>query len=137
MLEDIGLQHQLEINLIVAMPWIVTSKSPLLEAAKVNSQVEFDRAFRTIVKSQCYKNKRVVYVSGLNIDISPEDGQLFPLTKFVPWAAFVQNTDGSSRIIEQQELVDILNEQSQDNADQIDLDKAIEIMEATQEVVIK
>ena len=136
-LEDIELQFQLENNLIVAMPWIVTSKSPLFEAAKVNSQVEFDRAFRTIIKSQCYKNKRVVYISGLNIDISPTEGQLFPLTKFVPWAAYVQDNEGNHRIIEQQELVNILNEQSQDNADQIDLDKAIEIMEATQEVVIK
>ena len=135
--EDFELGFQLEKNLIVAMPWIITSKSPLLEAAKVNSQVEFDRSFRTIIKSQCYKNKRVVYISGLNIDISPTEGQIFPLTKFVPWAAYIQDKDGSYRIIEQQELVGILNEQSKDNVDQIDLDKAIEIMESAQEVVIK
>jgi len=136
-LDDAELSLQLEKNLIVAMPWIVTSRSPLLEAAKINSQVEFDRAFRTIIKSQCYKNKRMVYISGLNIDISPTEGQLFPLTKFVPWAAFVQDNDGKHRIIEQQELVDILDEQSTNNADQIDLDKAIAVMEAAQEVVIK
>jgi hypothetical protein len=103
----------------------------------VNSQVEFDRAFRTIIKSPCYKNKRVMYISGLNIDISPTEGQIFPLTKFVPWAAYVQDSEGNHKIIEQQELVDILNEQSQDNADQIDLDKAIEVMESEKEIVIK
>ena len=134
--EDHEGQFHLEKNLIPAMPWIVSSRSPLLEAAKVNSQAEFDRAFRTIIKSQCYKNKRVVYVSGLNIDISPADGQLFPLTKFVPWAAFIQDQNGNQRIIEQEELFGILNEQSKENTDQIDLEEAIQIMEVAQEVII-
>ena len=132
-----GEGHNMESNMISYMPWIVTSESPLLDAAKINSQVEFDRAYRSIVKSHCYKNRRVVYISGLNIDISPQAGQLFPLTKFVPWAAYIQDISGEKRIIEQQELVEILNEQSSENTDQLDLDQAIHIMEDLQEVVIK
>ena len=134
--DDVEGYHHLEKNIISAMPSIVTSKFPMLEAAKANSQVEFDRVYRTIVKSQHYKNKRVVYISGLNIDISPEQGQVFPLTKFVPWAAFIQDKDGHQKIIEQQELYDILNLQSNDNPDQIDLDKAIEVMESELEIII-
>ena len=129
-------QHHLEKNLIATMPWIITSRFPLLEAAKVTTQVEFDRAYRSIAKSHCYMNKRVVHISGLNIDISPKEGQLFPLTKFVPWAAFVQSQDGKQRIIEQEELVSILNEQSKKNTDQIDLEQSIQIMEDEQEVII-
>ena len=132
-----GEGHNMESNMISYMPWIVTSESPLLDAAKINSQVEFDRAYRSIVKSHCYKNRRVVYISGLNKDISPQVGQLFPLTKFVPWAAYIQDISGEKRIIEQQELVEILNEQSSENTDQLDLDQAIHIMEDLQEVVIK
>jgi hypothetical protein len=127
----------LEKNLLAAMPIIVTSKSPLLEAAKINSQIEFDRACRTIIKSQSYKNKRLLYISGLNIDVSPKEGQLFPLTKFVPWAAFVQNSGGEHYVIEQDELVSILSKQSKENADQLDLDKAIKVMESEEEVLIK
>ena len=40
----------LENNLINAMPYIVTSKWPALKAAQVNTQVEFDNAFRSVVQ---------------------------------------------------------------------------------------
>ena len=40
--------NQLENNLLHAMPWVVTSAAPLLLAAQVNTQVEFDRIFRTL-----------------------------------------------------------------------------------------
>jgi hypothetical protein len=133
---DVEGKTHLENNLIETMPWIVAAKFPLLEAAKINSQVEFDRAYRAIIKSQFYKNKRVVYISGLNIDISPEEGEIFPLTKFIPWAAFVQDNDGKHRIIEQAELVSILNAQSHINPDQINLERAIQAMEEVQEVVV-
>jgi hypothetical protein len=77
------------------MPWVVTSSSPLLVAAQVNTQAEFDRAFRSIVKEKRYRNKRMVFISCLNIDISPREGQTFPLTKCVPWAAYVQDGKGN------------------------------------------
>jgi hypothetical protein len=35
-------QSHLEANLYPVMPWVITSPSPLLAAAKVNTQVEFD-----------------------------------------------------------------------------------------------
>lgn len=128
--------HHLESNMIRYMPQIVTSPSPVLTAAQINTQIEFDRTFRTIVKEHSYKGKRILFISGLNIDISPESGQLFPLTKFVPWAAYVQDRDGYFYTLEQQELVQLLEQQSTDNADQIDLEQAIQSMTEADEVKI-
>lgn len=133
---DIEGRSHLENNLLNVMPWIVTSDAPLLEAAKVNTQVEFDRAFRTMVKEEGYHGKRVIYIAGLNIDISPDSGQLFPLTKFVPWAAFVQHSDGSQETIEQYELYEALRVQSSENPDQIDMEEVISIMDHMAEVKI-
>jgi hypothetical protein len=130
-----GRDH-LENNLLEVMPYVVASDWPALTAAQANTQVEFDRAFRTIVQEQAYSNKRVLFISGLNIDISPSQGQVFPLTKFVPWAACLQNEDGSHQTWEQAELYKRLKEQSTDNPDQIDLEEAIGIMEKAQEIIL-
>jgi hypothetical protein len=130
-----GHQH-LEYNLVKVMPWIVTSKSPLLAAAKINAQLEFDRTFRTIAKEEGYRGKHVIYIAGINIDISPEEGQIFPLTKFVPWAAFVQQKDGKTFMLEQEELFSVLDAQSTENLDQINMDDAIDSMEHVEEIVI-
>jgi len=77
-----------------------------------------------------------VYVAGLNIDIAPEPGQLFPLTKFVPWAAYVQEQDGTHYTLEQAELMEKLQAQSAQNPDQIDLEDAIRRMGAADEIKI-
>lgn len=126
--------NMVEHNLLPYMPWIVSSRSPLLTAAKVNVQVEFDRIFRTIVKEKAYHGKRLVYLAGLNIDISPDADQIFPTTMFVPWAMYVQTPDGEHEIIEQHRVVEILKQQSTENPDQIDLDEVINMMERTKEV---
>ncbi len=133
---DVEGQNHLENNLIEAMPWIVTSPAPLLVAAQVNSQTEFDRTFRTIVKAQGYHGKRLLFISCLNIDISPQEGQLFPLTKCVPWAAYIQDNDGSSRTLEQAEIIAMLEKQSDENPDQIDMETAIQQMIDAPEVKI-
>ena len=119
------------------MPQIVTSSWPVLTAAQINTQIEFDRTFRTIVKEHGYKGKKVLFIAGLNIDISPESDQLFPLTKFVPWAAYVQDRDGFYYTLEQQELVQLLEQQSTDNADQIDMEEAIQAMTRHVEVKVE
>ncbi|MBL0714079.1 MAG: hypothetical protein JJV98_10305 [Desulfosarcina sp.] len=134
--DDIEGPNHLENNLIDAMPWIVTSPAPLLVAAQVNSQAEFDRTFRTIVKAQGYRGKRLLFISCLSIDISPQEGQLFPLTKCVPWAAYIQNSDGSSRTLEQSEIIERLMQQSTENPDQIDMEAAIRQMIDAPEVKI-
>ncbi|UCE88591.1 MAG: hypothetical protein JSW10_09645 [Pseudomonadota bacterium] len=128
---------QLEQNLIRFMPQIVTSAAPTLTAAQINTQVEFDRTFRTIVKERTYKGKKVLFIAGLHIDISPQAGQLFPLTKYIPWAAYVQDRDGFYYTLEQDELVQTLTQQSADNPDQIDLEIAIEMMAQADEVRIQ
>jgi hypothetical protein len=126
----------IENNLLPVMPWVVSAKAPLLEAAKANTQIEFDRAYRTIIKEKGYQGKNLVYVAGLHIDISPEEGQLFPLTKFVPWAAYVQLADGRRQTIEQRELFEILKAQSAENEDMVDLEGAIYTMEHVQEIKV-
>ena len=129
--------HHLEHNMIRYMPHIVTAKWPALTAAQINTQIEFDRTFRTIVKEHGYRGKKVLFISGLNIDISPGRGQLFPLTKFVPWAAYVQDRDGFYYTLEQQELVQLLEQQSTDNPDQVDLENAIQLMADSEEIKVE
>ncbi len=77
-----------------------------------------------------------MFVSCLNIDISPREGQTFPLTKCVPWAACIQDGKGNHHTLEQAELTQQLLEQSTENPDQIDLEDAIRKMEEEQEIRI-
>lgn len=128
--------HHLESNLIHYMPQIITSASPILTAAQISTQTEFDLTFRTIAKEKSYQGKKVLFISGINIDISPEVGQLFPLTKFVPWAAYVQDRDGTCKKLEQQELAQALEKQSIENSNQIDLETAITTMAEVKEIKI-
>ena len=129
-------EHHLERSLVKFMPAILTSPSPLLTAAQVSTQVEFDRTFRSIVKEHSYQGKKLVFISGLNIDISPMEDNMFPITKFVPWAAYIQERDGSYQTMEQDELLTTLLEQSTENPDQIDLEQVIEKMSNAAEVKI-
>ncbi|OQX30623.1 MAG: hypothetical protein B0D96_07510 [Candidatus Sedimenticola endophacoides] len=128
-----GRDH-LEKNLLDVMPYVVTSRWPALTAAQANTQVEFDRAFRTIVKEPSYKHKKILFISGLNVDISPRQGQLFPLTKFIPWAAYFQDEQGHHQTWEQAELYDRLQAQPLENPDQVDMEEAIRIMEKATEI---
>ncbi|MFV2005336.1 MAG: hypothetical protein ACC650_09015 [Gammaproteobacteria bacterium] len=54
----------------------------------------------------------------------------------MPWAAYAQNGDGSSRTPEQPEIVDLLMQQSTENPDQIDMEAAIQQMIEAQEIKI-
>jgi len=129
--------HHLEHNLIRYMPQIITSRSPSLTAAQINTQIEFDRTFRTIVKEHSYQGRKVLFIAGLHIDISPQPGQLFPLTKFIPWAAYNQDRDGSNSTFEQPELMQALAQQSTSNPDQIDMEAAIRSMTEAEEIKVE
>lgn len=107
-----------------------------LAAAQVNTQVEFDRTYRTLSKEQGYQNRNLLFIAGLNIDISPREDQVFPLTKFIPWAAYVQSASSEHRILEQRELYDALMASDSENPHKIDLEEAIAVMEKTKEVSI-
>jgi len=130
-------QDRLDHNLIAPMPWIVTAKHPLLVAACANTMAEFDRAYRSLAQETAMHTKNLLFISGLNIDISPSVGEEFPLTKFVPWAAFLQRADGTTEILEQEELFDLLCAQSRDNATQLDLEQSIEAMSKQREVDVR
>lgn len=127
-------EDHMDKNLIDAMPYIVSHKWPALKAAQVNTQVEFDHAFRSVVQEPEYQGKQLLFISGLNVDISPNDGQLFPLTKFIPWAAYYQTADGQHETWEQAELFERLKEQPLENDDQVDLEEAIKVMALEEEI---
>jgi hypothetical protein len=118
----------LEEAIAPAMPTLVTSPAPALDAARYLTQIEFDRAWRAIQREPAYHDKNVLFVSGLNVDVSPRHGMLFPLTKFVPWAAGARMRNGTYLVLEQLELFETLGSQTADNADQISFDGAIETM---------
>ena len=130
-------QGHLEINLIRFMPQIVTSPFPPLTAAKVNTQIEFDRAYRNLVREPEYQGKRLLFMSGLNVDVSPSAGRIFPLTKFVPWAAYWQKSNGQGETWEQEEVLERIEAQSVENPDQIDIESAILDMEQANEVTLR
>jgi len=127
----------LEENLVPLMPWIVSSKFPLLTAAQANTQAEFDRTYRTLLNSRGYIGKRLVFISGLNIDISPHKNQSFPPTTFVPWAAFVQKINGHKTVLEQKDIVNCLLEQNEENPDEFNLENTIQQRKDTPEISIK
>jgi hypothetical protein len=131
----LGRDHT-EMQLIYPMPWIVTSPWPALTAAQINTQVEFDRALRTLAHAPSFRGKCLFYISGLNIDVSPQAGEIFPTTKFVPWAAFRRESNGNKLILEQAELVAQLRQQGRENADEIELDTAIRNMAEAKSVKI-
>jgi hypothetical protein len=124
----------LEAALGPAMPMLVTSAYPPLDAARYTTQVEFDRTYRSILREPAYQNKNVLFISGLNIDVSPHDGMPFPLIKFVPWAAYARLRDGRSFLLEQDELSATLRSQSADNADRLSFDGSIRAMAEVEEV---
>jgi hypothetical protein len=126
----------MEMNLIYPMPWIVTSPWPALTAAQINTQVEFDRTLRTLAHAQSFRGKCLFCIAGLNIDVSPQPGEIFPTTKFVPWAAFLRDREGEKRILEQAELVTQLRQQERQNPDEIELDTAIRDMAEAKSVKI-
>jgi len=129
-------ENHLEYNLSFNMPHIVTAAFPALSAAMANTQIEFDRTYRTITREHQYQGRNLLFISGLNIDISPKGGQVIPLTKFVPWAAYIQTEKGLQVVLEQDELLEALHAESAINPFQIDLEEAIHKMEAAPKQVI-
>jgi len=121
----------LERNIIDFMPRIVTSRNPLLRAAKINIQNEFARGVESIRRGTEYNGKNLLYIAGLNIDIS-EHSDYPATTYFVPWAAHIQvkdNSLGDFRYpVEQKALFDLLMKQSTLNPDETDLKKEIALM---------
>lgn len=131
-----GLEGQdlLEAELAPAMPALMTSPYPALDAARFITQMEFDRTYRSLQRDTAYRGKNLLFVSGLNIDVSPRPGLPFPLTKFVPWAAYIRLRDQDGYILEQPDLFDSLSRQPVDNPDQMSFDAAIRAMAEAEEI---
>ena len=118
----------LEKNLIEFMPTIVTSPNPSLRAAKINIQLEFARTMESIRRGNEYAGKNLLYIAGLNIDIS-EHKEYPGTTYFVPWAAHIQLKDGTpaeyAHPVEQKRLFDLIMAQESENPEQADLKEQI------------
>jgi hypothetical protein len=71
------------------------------------------------------------------IDISPYETEMFPLTTFVPWAAFVQEANGHCYVMEHREVVNCLLNQKEKNPDEVDFESTIQKMKATRKIEIK
>jgi len=122
----------LERNLIEFMPDIVSSKNPSLRAAKINIQLEFARVTESIRRGNEYDGKNLLYIAGLNLDISEYNNYL-ATTYFVPWAAHIQLRDSASAAeyshpLEQEALFAKLMAQSKENKAQVDLKENIQRM---------
>jgi hypothetical protein len=130
-LHETGESILLERNLIEFMPIIVTSRNPPLRAAKINIQLEFARTVESIRRGTEYAGKNLLYVAGLNIDISEYEGHP-ATTYFVPWAAHIQLKNGTPeeyiKPLEQERLYTLLMEQDSLNPDQADLKEQINRM---------
>lgn len=59
---------------------------------------------------------------------------MFPLTKFVPWAAYARLRNGTRFLLEQDHLFDVLAAQPVENADRISYDGAIDTMAALESI---
>ena len=68
------------------------------------------------------------------MDLSPGGGLLYPLTKFVPWAAYGRLRDGTRFLLEQDALFDALAAQPVENPDQVSFDRAIDTMAAAEAI---
>jgi hypothetical protein len=124
----------LETELLPAMPALVTSANPALDAARFVTQVEFDRCYRSILRDNAFHGKNLLFISGVNIDVSPREGFPFPLIKFVPWAAYASLRDGRKFLLEQAELNEQLLRQSAENPDRLSFDDSIRRMADAEEI---
>ena len=117
-----------------AMPALVTSVNPALDAARYHTQLEFDRTYRSILRADCYRNKNLLFISGVNIDISPRQGFPFPLIKFVPWAAYGSLRGGRGFVWEQDQVSKALRRQPDENPDRLSFDASIQRMADAEEI---
>jgi hypothetical protein len=131
---DIEGHDILEVAMSPAMPTLVTSQNPALDAARFTTQVEFDRTYRSILREGAYRGKNLLLISGVNIDISPRAAFPFPLIKFVPWAAYAALRDGRTLLFEQQEISEALRKQPLENPDRLSFDESIKRMADADEI---
>lgn len=118
----------MERSLAEFMPTIVTAPFPSLRAAKILIQLEFARVVESLRRGSEYAGKNLLYIAGLNIDISEYQG--FPATTyFVPWAAHVQLQQGAleeyAHPLEQDRLFTLLLAESSNNPEQVNLKEEI------------
>ncbi|CAE8665459.1 unnamed protein product [Polarella glacialis] len=124
-----GEQHRLERVLLPQMPHLLTMPHDIeLSGALLCMQSEFDRTMHSVSHDPAYKKKNLLLISGLNIDISPDEGnqEAFPNTMFLPWAAYIQLASGERRVLEQPDIIQLLYAQDTENPDAIDYQQSIQ-----------
>ncbi len=107
----------------------------MLTAAKVNTQVEFDRTYRSLLKETEYKGRRLMLISGLHIDISPSRGAALPTDQVRAHGPLICSSRMALTVSwSRHELFQMLDQQSEENPDQTDLEGAIYAMSEAAEV---
>jgi hypothetical protein len=109
----------------------------MLLAAQINTQVEFERVFHTIAREPAYRDKNVLLVTGLNIDISSLEGGTPAISKFVPWATYYKAGDGTHFALDQKALFEALEQQSTENPHQVNLEQSLEVSYGTNPINIE
>lgn len=112
-------------ELNVCMPTIITSINPVSAFVKKNIQIEFDHTFRAIVEKNKYRGRNLVYIAGIHQDVLHVAAQKFPPTLFIPWAAFIQQSDGTRIVVKQEKLAELLSCCSSSNTEEINLEDVL------------
>jgi len=122
----------LERHILKNIGEIVTSSAPYLTAALAASQLEFERTCRTLIGNPLYKGKKVLYMSGVNVDMSPSAKSTNALgdTKFLPVASLFIDSNGEPFTMQAEALYRALDKQPTKNPKAIDLEEALTITQA-------
>ncbi len=90
---------------------------------------KFDHTFRKLVKEKKYQDKNLIYIAGVHLYVVHNAKRAFTPTLFVPWAAYIQQRDGTHTVLEQPVLVEQLSRCPSDNTEKINLEIALQEME--------
>eukprot|EP00284_Hemiselmis_tepida_P011691 CAMPEP_0174927336 /NCGR_PEP_ID=MMETSP1355-20121228/18076_1 /TAXON_ID=464990 /ORGANISM="Hemiselmis tepida, Strain CCMP443" /LENGTH=520 /DNA_ID=CAMNT_0016173431 /DNA_START=25 /DNA_END=1587 /DNA_ORIENTATION=- len=135
--------YYLERHVLANIQEILTSAAPMLTAALAVSQLEFERTARTLIASPAYKGKKVFFCSGVNVDISPQEGSkdllddLLGDTMFLPVSSLYIDEKGKPYSMQAMALAKALSRQSTKNAAAVDLEEAMRLTGAAKPTELK
>ena len=122
----------LERHLLANIQEIVTSAAPFLTAALAASQLEFERTVATLVGNPLYKGKNLMYVAGVNIDVSPSkvEKNILGDTMFLPVASLLIDSAGKRYTMQAKPLTAALERQPVENPIAVSFDAAVKMTNA-------
>lgn len=116
-------------KLNVLMPQIITSPWPAQSLAQAIVQIEFEHNFRILAKENKYQSNNIIYIAGVHQHAMQTSKRTITPTLFFPWAAYIQQSNGSNVILEQLDLVAHLNQYAVGNPNEINQEAIMREME--------